>query len=90
MIWTRFQDDLGSISNRHHTPQNELEIEFQRGCGALRSAILVVERLPGGLGRRLARQHGAVPMQKCERVECCPRTGAKNCVEEPKFNDDGN
>ena len=20
----------------------------------------------------------------------CPRTGAKNCVEEPKFNDDGN
>ena len=24
------------------------------------------------------------------RVVCCPRTGAKNCVEEPKFNDDGN
>ena len=24
------------------------------------------------------------------KCECCPRTGAKNCVEEPKFNDDGN
>ena len=27
---------------------------------------------------------------KKPRLVCCPRTGAKNCVEEPKFNDDGN
>ena len=31
------------------------------------------------------------PVIRCiSQLIDCPRTGAKNCVEEPKFNDDGN
>ena len=42
------------------------------------------KRLGGSMSHHEDVSHGR------ERGWDCPRTGAKNCVEEPKFNDDGN